>query len=132
MLGFRRLGHELQLLFVRNKSALKPAVKKTPNRFPPFVAVIESPMVDVHADKFIGKVPAHIARELQSVLNRLRTMIEAELNAGGEDIGNRFAGRRVEAFVNDVAAERKRQTVVFRGPPCTQVLANLQSLVAIS
>ena len=65
------------------------------------------------------------------VLHRLGPMVEAELDARGQNSGNGFAHLRRKFFVNDVAAERQRQAVVFLAPPDAEVFANHQPFVLI-
>ena len=73
---------------MRNQPAFVRFVEETPDRFASAFAVIERPVIDIHADEFIGEIEAHIARKLQRVLNRFGAMIEAELDFADEaDVG---------------------------------------------
>ena len=47
------------------------------------VAVIQRPVVHVHAHELVRQVPAHVAGVLQRVLHGFGTMIEAVLDARG-------------------------------------------------
>ncbi len=58
-------------------------------------------------------------------------MVQTELNAAGQKIGNRLAILGCETFVDDIAAKREGQTIIFTPPPNTQIFAQLQSLVLI-
>jgi hypothetical protein len=58
-------------------------------------------------------------------------MSRAVSDARGEDIGNRASHRRIESFVNDVPAERQRQSVVLALPPVAEIGAALEAFVAI-
>src|ERR1017187_9103193 len=123
--------HKFQFLPVRNQAALEGLAEKTANRFPALVAIIERPVVHIHPDEFVGQLAPHVARVLQGVLHRLGPMVEAELNARGENVGNFTARRQIEFLVNDIPAERQRQTIVFPAPPNAQVFANDQTFILI-
>ena len=58
-------------------------------------------------------------------------MIEAELNARGEDVRDGLAHGWLEAFVNDVAAEGQGKAVVLPTPPDAEVFADLQTFILI-
>ncbi len=114
---------KFQFLPVRNQSALKALAEKTADGFAAAFAVIERPVVDIHADEFVGEVAAHVAGVLQRVLHGFRAMIQAELDARGERVGNFLARGGVKFFVDDIAAERQRQAVVLFSPPDAEVFA---------
>src|SRR5215213_7849750 len=59
-------------------------------------------------------------------------MIEAELDAPREKVGDFFAIGRSEAFVDDIAAEREWQAILRLPPPDAKVFAEVQALVAVS
>ncbi len=107
----------------------KALAEKTADGFPAPLAVIERPVVDIHADEFVGEVAAHVAGVLQRVLHGFGAMIQAELDARGERVGNLLARCRIKSFVNHVAAERQRQTVVFSSPPDAEIFAQNQSFI---
>ncbi len=65
------------------------------------------------------------------VLHGFRAMIEAELNARRQDIGNLLAHLRREAFVNHISAKRQRQPVVLFSPPHAQIFAHNQPFILI-
>ena len=54
----------------------------------PFFSVIQGPMIDIHPDKLVGQVPAHVAGKLQGVGYSFGPVIETELDAPGQDSGN--------------------------------------------
>jgi len=89
-------------------------------------------VVDVHADEFISQVAAHIARVLKGVLDGFVAVVEAVLDAGGEDVRNSLSDFGFEAFVNHIATEREGQAIVFAAPPCADVFANLQPFFLVS
>src|ERR1051325_5364481 len=95
--------------------------KKTPNRFPAPLSIIEGPVVHIHAHKLVRQIFPHVTGILQRVLNRGGAMLEAEANARGQDIRNRFSRRRVKSLMNHIAAERKRQALVLTPPPNPEI-----------
>ena len=65
------------------------------------------------------------------MLHRLGAVIQAETDAGGENVGNRLSGLSIEPFVNHVPAQGQREPVILPPPPRPQVLAQLQPLVPV-
>lgn len=55
---------------------------------PAFLAIIQRPMIDIHADELIGQLPAHVPGVLQGVGHGFRPVVEPELNALGQYPGN--------------------------------------------
>src|SRR4051794_14846425 len=125
------LFDKFQLLPMRNQTALVGLTQETANGFPAPLAVIEGPMVDVHADELVDQVPAHVPRIFESVLDRLRPMVKAVLNAGAENLRDDLANIRFETFVNHVASKGERQSVVLSSKPHAQVFANLKPFLLI-
>ena len=66
-------------------------VEEAADAFAAAFAVVEGPVVDIHADEFVGEVEAHVAGELKGVLDGFGAVVEAELDAGGQEVGNFFA-----------------------------------------
>ena len=62
-------------------------------------------MVHIHADESVGHLPAHVARVLQRMLNRLGPVFQAVADAGAQDIGNRLACGRVVPFVDHILVD---------------------------
>src|SRR5271157_5016719 len=81
-------GHKLQLRSVGQQAALETQAQKAANGLPAAFAVIQGPVVDVHADKPVGQITTHVPRVLEGVLDGLSPMCEAEANAGGEEVGH--------------------------------------------
>src|SRR5262249_28461612 len=108
-----------------NEATIEREAEKAADGFPAPLSVIERPMVDIHADEFIGEVAAHVAGVLERVLNGFFPVIKAVANAVGEDLRDLAAQGRFEAFVNDVSAERQRQAVLLAPPPDSKIYANL-------
>ena len=102
---------------MRNQAALEGLAEKTADRLPAPLAVIQRPVVDIHPDEFVGQVAAHVAGELQRVLHRLGAMIQAVLNARGQNAGDFPARGRIKFLVDDISAQRQRQAVVLFAPP---------------
>src|ERR1019366_3545687 len=128
----RRSNDKLQFLPVRKQAALERLAEKTADGFPALLAIIQRPVIDIHADEFVREVAAHVAGVLQRVLHGLGAVIQAELDAGRERVGNLLADIRCKFFVNHIPAERQRQAVVLLAPPNAEVFAHDQSLVLIS
>lgn len=84
-------GDEFEFGPARDKAALVGLAEKAADALAAGFAVIKRPVVDVHADEFIGKVEAHIASELEGVGDGFGTMIEAVANALGEEAGDSLA-----------------------------------------
>ncbi len=81
----------------RDKLQFRPAWDESPltslaeeafNGGPAFLAVVQRPMIDVHADELIGQIPSHVPGVLQGVSHRLRPVVETELDAVGQYPGN--------------------------------------------
>src|SRR5262245_60667052 len=70
------LHHELQFRPAGDESGLVRAAEKTPDGFAAFLAVVERPVIDVHAHEFVREFAAHVAGVLKSVLHSFGTMIE--------------------------------------------------------
>jgi hypothetical protein len=129
--GIRRLFHELEFLFVGNQAAFVGLGEEAADGFAAFVAVIERPVVDIHADEFVGEVFAHVAGVLEGVLDGFGAMFEAVADAGFENAGDGAAIGFGEAFVDDVAAEWEREAVVLAAPPDAEVFAEDEAFVAV-
>ena len=82
------------------------ASKETRDGVAPFVAVIERPMVYVHAYEFISKFSSHIARILKRMLNRFGPMIKAVLDAFGKKITYPLAFGLCNTFVDYIPSQR--------------------------
>src|SRR5262245_23975185 len=82
------LFDEFELWRNWNQPIFVAFAQKPADGLPSRLAVVEGPMVDIHADEFIGEVAAHVARVLKRVLDGFRAVVEAVLNAGRENIRN--------------------------------------------
>ena len=105
------------------------SAQETADRLAAGFAVVERPVVHVHADELVRQVDAHVAGVLQRVLHRLGAVLEAVPDAALEHAGDHFSLRRRDAFVNDIAAERQRQPFVLAAPPHAKILAANEPLV---
>lgn len=63
--------------------------------------------------------------------DRVGPVVEAELDAGCEEIRDLFPRRWGKPFVDHVAAERQWQTIIFTPPPRTQILAQFELLIPV-
>jgi hypothetical protein len=82
------LMHEFQFRPAWDQSPLICLTEKALNGGPAFLAIIQRPMIDIHADELIGQLPAHVAGILQGVGHSLRPVVETELDAIGQYSGN--------------------------------------------
>lgn len=125
------LGYEFKILLVRDEAALVGEIEETPNALAAAFPVIEGPVVDVHADEFVGEVAAHVAGVLEGVLHGFGPMIEAVLDAAGQEVGDFFAVGGGKAFMDDIASKRQGQPILGAVPPDAEVFAKFQPLVPI-
>jgi hypothetical protein len=65
-------------------------------------------MIHIHPHEPVREGPVHVAGKSQRVIDRLRPMIEAVLNALGDDAGDATSGIGIELFPDDIAAEWQR------------------------
>ena len=79
-------SHELCFLPPGKQSALKSRSKESANGLAAFLAVVQRPMVHIHADESIRQVAAHVAGILERVPNCFSAMIQAVLDAGRQNI----------------------------------------------
>src|SRR5689334_5019833 len=126
------LGNEFERLAVGKEATVEALTKEAANGFPALFAVIESPVIDIHADEFVSQIASHVAGILESVLDGFGAVVETELDAGGKDVGDGFANVRWEALMDDVAAKWEGQAIVFGGPPGPEIGADLEAFVLIS
>jgi hypothetical protein len=82
---------------LRDKFQFRPLWDESPlislaeeafNGGPAFLAIIQRPMIDVHADELIRQFASHVPGVLQGVRHRLRPMVETELDAVAQYPGN--------------------------------------------
>jgi hypothetical protein len=82
------LLYKFQFRPAGDKSLLVGLAEKTFNGGPAFLAIIQRPMIDIHADELIGQIPSHVPGILQGVGDGFRPVIETELDAVGQDAGD--------------------------------------------
>jgi hypothetical protein len=70
------------------QSSFVSLAEKAFNGSPAFLAIIQRPMIDIHADELIGQIQAHVPGVLQGVGHGFRPVIETELDAAGQNPGN--------------------------------------------
>src|SRR5882762_7767349 len=81
-----------------------------------FFAIAERPVVDVHADKFIGELGVHFARELHGVVQGFLAVLQAVGNAVPDGLRDLTADLRAQRTSHGIASERKRQACFFLPP----------------
>jgi hypothetical protein len=79
---------KFQFLPLWDQSTLISLAQEAFNGGPAFLAVIQGPMIHVHADELIRQFLAHVPGEGQGMGHRLRPMVETELNAVGQYPGD--------------------------------------------
>src|SRR5882762_11913706 len=70
-----------------------------------FFAVAERPVVDVHADKFIGELSVHFAGELHGVVQGFLAVLEAVGNAVADGLCDLTADLWTQRASHGVASE---------------------------
>ena len=95
------LLHKLQLGQLGYNTHLVAPAQETPDRLAAGFAVVERPIVHVHADELVRQVDAHVAGVLQRVLHRLGAVLEAVPDAALEHVGYHLALLRRDAGVYD-------------------------------
>jgi hypothetical protein len=82
---------------LRDKFQFRPAWNESPflclaeeacNGGPAFLAIIQRPMIDIHADELIRQIQSHVSGVKQGMGHGLSPVIETELNAVGQDPGD--------------------------------------------
>lgn len=71
-----------------NKPLIMRPAKKALDGGPAFLAVVERPMIDIHADELVGQFAPHVPGVLQGVCHGFRPVVQAEPNAVGQNVGN--------------------------------------------
>jgi hypothetical protein len=82
------LRDKLQFLPAGEQSPLISLAEKTCNGGPAFLAVVQRPMIDIHADELIGQIPAHVPGVVQGVSHSFGAMVKTKLDAAGQNPGN--------------------------------------------
>jgi hypothetical protein len=115
--GWISLLHEFQCGQPWNQPQPVGPAQETSDRFPALLAIIEGPMIHIHAHEFIGQVTPHVAGVLESMLDSFRAVVETVLNAGGQQARESLARGDLEALVDDVSSQREGQSVILFTPP---------------
>ena len=79
---------KLQFRPAWDQPSLVCLAEKPFNGGPAFLAVIQRPMIDIHADELIGQLPAHVPGILQGVGHGLGAVVQSELDAARQNPGN--------------------------------------------
>lgn len=123
------LDDEFEFLTVGDQISLEGLAEEAADAFATGVAVVERPVVDVHTDEAVGEIAAHVACVLEGVLDGFGAVIEAVLDASGEDAGDLASGIRGEAFMNDIAAEGEGQALILFSPPDAEIGAAMEAFL---
>jgi len=71
-----------------DQSPVVSLTEKTFNGGASLLAVVQRPMIDIHADELISQVSSHVPGVLQGVGHGLGPVVKAELDAVGQNPGN--------------------------------------------
>src|SRR5690606_32762564 len=93
-------------------------------------AVVERPVVDVHADELVRKVMIEITAVLQGILHRFSAMIEAVLDRLFKDVSHFLHGFTAEVTSDAVASQRQGEAGFFM-PPDPQIAYQMQAGVFV-
>src|SRR3982751_3744988 len=94
------------------------------------LAVVEGPVIDVHADESVCLAAIEAAGEPHGVVERALSMIESVRDALAEMPRHFLLGLARHVLANDVAAEWKRQAG-FLQPPCAHVGDEVKAFVLV-
>ena len=82
------LRDKFQFLPAWDQSPLISLAEEAFNGGPAFLAIIQRPMIDIHADELIRQFPSHVPGVPQGVGHGVRPVVETELDAVGQNPGN--------------------------------------------
>ena len=114
---------------VRNEARLHAPFEEEPDRLASAIAVVEGPVVHVHAHKGVGLAAVESARVLHGVVEGRTAMLEREGDARAKVPRDFRDERRPKVLAHDVAAERERQPR-FAEPPLAHVGHEVKPAVA--
>src|SRR5919204_1043041 len=106
------------------------AREELPDGASPGFAVVERPVVHVHADERIRLRPIQAARVLHGMVERGLSVLESIRDAFVQVTGDRSHEWIAEVAANDVPSERQRQPRLSE-PPFTQVCYQMKAVVRI-
>jgi len=69
----------------RNQSPLICLAQEPLNGGPALLAIIQRPMIDIHAYELVGQLPAHVPSVLHGMGHGLGSVVQTELNAAGQN-----------------------------------------------
>src|ERR1017187_1313666 len=102
----RSIAHELNVRLIRNDAALVPHLQQLTNRLASVLAVVESPFVHIHTDKFVGLLHVKIPGKLHGVLQCLFSVIQGVLDAVTQRIATGIDQGRAKIALDRVPAQR--------------------------
>ena len=73
----------------------------------------------------------HVAGPLQRMRHGLGPVIEAVLDAGGQNVAHALTQRGLVPLVDDVATQGQRQAVILAAPPDSEVFTHHQAFVGV-
>jgi hypothetical protein len=82
------LCDKIQLRRARDQSPFMSLPQEALDGGPSLLAVIQRPMIDIHADELIRQIPPHVPRVTQGMGHSLSPVIETELDAVRQNTGN--------------------------------------------
>src|SRR5207245_9885816 len=91
-------------------------------------AVIERPIVDVHADETVRQGFVHVASVLERVSQRVVAVIESVADALLEKAADLADGVRAQIATDGVSSQRQRQAGLFH-PPDAEIDDEAETLV---
>src|ERR1700744_3594368 len=124
-----RLSDEVDGGSLRNDAALVAHVEELANRRAAVVAIVDGPLVHIHADEAVGEIGIEVARELHRVLQRSFAMIPRVLNALPQRVCGDELNIATQRTADGVATERQRKPGLLE-PPDTQVKDLRQAVAA--
>jgi hypothetical protein len=93
------------------------------------VAIVERPLVDVHADEAVGEVGLHAAGPLEGEADGLFAVVEGVVNGVEQDA--RESGEVVGKVASDGVAAEGQGEVAGGGPPDAEVFDEAQALLLV-
>src|ERR1039458_6409196 len=102
----RSIAHELNVRLIRDDAALVSHLQQLTNRFASVLAVVESPFVHIHTDKFVGLLHVKIPGKLHGVLQCLFSVIQGVLDAVTQRIATGIDQGRAKIALDRVPAQR--------------------------
>src|SRR5687767_10502083 len=120
--------NELNIDPLRDESSSRTAIEKLANRGTPAVAVVERPVVHVHANERVGLSAIKPARIAHGVIQRRRSVLQSICDTGSKVPRNLVDHLAAKVLANDVPSERKREPG-FLEPPLAEVRDEVKAAI---